>query len=252
MDLNDNNFYLVMINFLNVSYLYLGKDILSESIREKIENALIVFPFWPHTDNTNVRNCGMRFKIDCVHDDEITFWSENHALMLLSSAHLFRQYIYTYRPAILERKPTPTCLITELETVLLMQYLKVHASFEGGVYEVMSHVYLPYTISALLNLIDFSEVSEIENQALGIDNIPVEIGEDQIPLPRSKDNVQSEFMNLVSIVLTNIIKHVLVCTSDTGVVAYKYIYIYISYLLIYMHTYIYIYVYKHIYICIYI
>lgn len=71
-------------------YLHLGKDIIPESIRDKIENALLVFPFWPHAESKNVRNYGMRCRNSCVHDDEICFWSENHALMLLSSAHLFR------------------------------------------------------------------------------------------------------------------------------------------------------------------
>jgi len=45
-----------------------------------------------------------------------------------------------------------------LESRLLFRYLSVHCShhFPHGLYEVNSHVYVPYTISALLNLYDFA------------------------------------------------------------------------------------------------
>lgn len=62
---------------------------LSETIKQKIENALIVFPFWPHVESTKGKKNTNSYKENCVHSD-ITFWSENHVFMLLSSAHLFR------------------------------------------------------------------------------------------------------------------------------------------------------------------
>ena len=89
-----------VVNVLNNwNNLYIGKDILFEYYKEKIENALIEFPFWPHTHNTKIKTISMNCKTDCcVHDDQITFWSENHALMLLSSAHLFRLFFsYMHR-----------------------------------------------------------------------------------------------------------------------------------------------------------
>lgn len=72
-----------------------GKDILRESVKEKIENALIIFPFWPHDYSETAKDLScveytLKLKNDFVRNDQIKFWSENHALMLLSSAHLFR------------------------------------------------------------------------------------------------------------------------------------------------------------------
>ena len=47
-----------------------------------------------------------------------------------------------------------------LEEALLHSYINSHVEF-GGMFELNSHVYIPYTMSALLNLIDFSEDVEL-------------------------------------------------------------------------------------------
>jgi hypothetical protein len=53
------------------------------------------------------------------------------------------------------------------ECKYLLQYLDVHlhALFGKGVYEVLSHVYLPLTLSALLNLYDFAENETLKKKA---------------------------------------------------------------------------------------
>lgn len=61
----------------------------------------------------------------------------------------------------------------DLEDRLLRSFLKAHVSFKG-IYEVLSHVYLPYTLSALFNLIDFSEDEEISTLAAVLADIIVE------------------------------------------------------------------------------
>lgn len=94
--------------------------------------------------------------------DEIVFWSENHLFMTLTSAYLFYQRMEmtngVLREADWESK--------YLECRLLRKYLEIHLheSF-NGVYEVNSHVYLPFTLNALLNLYDFAVDSGIKNQA---------------------------------------------------------------------------------------
>lgn len=47
-----------------------------------------------------------------------------------------------------------------LEEALLHSYINSHVQF-GGMFELNSHVYIPYTMTALLNLIDFSEDVEL-------------------------------------------------------------------------------------------
>jgi hypothetical protein len=64
-------------------------------VKEKIENALMMFPFWPHDqseakEDVSCDDYTRKLKNDCMRSDQIKFWSENDALMLLSSAHLFR------------------------------------------------------------------------------------------------------------------------------------------------------------------
>lgn len=53
-----------------------------------------------------------------------------------------------------------------LESRLLFRYLSAHcSSLFHGLYEVNSHVYLPYSISALLNLYDFAVDTNIKQFA---------------------------------------------------------------------------------------
>jgi hypothetical protein len=121
-----------------IRFLFFDREDLSID-QDLIDQALSHFPFWPsiHTTSSNI------------------FWSENHIFMYLTSAVLFRQRA-------LERNLSSLC--GEREELLLISYLEGHASFEG-VYEVLSHTYLPYTFSALLNLYDFSNHSHLRSLA---------------------------------------------------------------------------------------
>ena len=102
--------------------------------------------------------------------DKIVFWSENHFLMTLTSCYLFRQYKWQ----LLQQQQASNNEIAEaydqlnnsLETKLLLKYLKVHCHEKfGGLYETNSFVYFPYTMSALLNLFDFSSDLAVRNLA---------------------------------------------------------------------------------------
>lgn len=72
----------------------------------------------------------------------------------------------------------------DLEEALLHSYLHAHIRFDA-IFEVNSHVYLPYSISALMNLYDFSSDQAIKSMARKVIDI--------------------------------IVKQVLLCTTDTGV-----------------------------------
>jgi hypothetical protein len=117
----------------------------------RIDQVLCDCPFWP-SDASDNRFDSMR---------RIIFWSENHIFMFLSSAVLYRQRC---------RDLDLPCMVGEKEENMLLTYLEVHVAF-GGVYEVLSHVYLPYTFSALLNLFDFSESEHIRSQADNLLNL---------------------------------------------------------------------------------
>jgi hypothetical protein len=148
---------------------------------EHIENAMMNFPFWPHTGTP--------------YPDSIVFWSENHIFMLLSSAHLFRRHIFnrqcdlwqerreresagdlnaTECDCLDERRKrlSSSMFVSDLEERLLTVYLKAHVRM-GGMYEVLSHTYLPYSLSAMMNLVDFSPNREIRDLAQRVSNIIV-------------------------------------------------------------------------------
>lgn len=119
--------------------------------QQKIKESLLNFPFWPpfFTKGKDFQN-------------SFGFWSENHALMFLSSAHLYAQKV-TEMP--IEKRNE-----FDIATRLLRSYLRVHIGRDishpfNGFYEVLAHVYYNYTFCALLNLYDFSEDSEIKEYA---------------------------------------------------------------------------------------
>jgi hypothetical protein len=140
----------------------------------RAERALTEFDaFWPHT--------GKSFP------DTIVFWSENHILMLLSSAYLFRQWQFkkvesTNPGTTLQFIPINTEQAMEID--LLKHYLSTRAAY--GMFEVLSHVYLPHSMAALLNLFDFADDPEIKT--------------------------------LASQTIDRIVQQLLLCTTDTGVV----------------------------------
>lgn len=122
-----------------------------EDVKTLIANKLSSFPFWVNGEATKGEF------------DKMVFWSENHAIMFLSSAHLFHSYA---------KKMGLSCRCSDREERLLRIYLRAHLSF-SGVYEVMSVVYLPYTMSALLNLFDFSTDEAVRSDAKALIDIIV-------------------------------------------------------------------------------
>jgi len=128
---------------------------LPDDIKSEIYAALSDFVFWPHD----------------AHDGEklqkIVYWSENHTLMLLSSAILLRQRLKMEGD---ERNICPT----DLEHHLLLCFLRAHVECSTkGVYEVLSFVYLPYTLCALLNIVDFCADEELVALATQLADIVV-------------------------------------------------------------------------------
>eukprot|EP01031_Cornospumella_fuschlensis_P027992 gene27992-33803_t len=139
-----------------IRLLFLDKGKFNDpAIREKIEvaqqricSALSSFPFWPASDDKTSQNV-----------DDIVFWSENHLFMTLGSAHLFYQYHATVHG---KQSPNYNAFVEQAFRKYLALHL--HPKF-GGVYEANSHVYLPYTMAALLNLYDFSKDESVRQQA---------------------------------------------------------------------------------------
>lgn len=78
------------------------------------------------------------------------YWSENHICMWLSSAYLLKQkYGITNAPADLDK--------------MLNHFLDLKIKY--GYYEFFSSVYFPYTLSGLLNLVDFAADPVIKQKA---------------------------------------------------------------------------------------
>ena len=128
-------------------------------LKDKIVYKLSKYPFWakpwssPKKHNDNNADFAMR---------AITFWSENHVLMHLSSAYLFFQYMHTQRSTDKTFKDSHIRKYFSFEFFeqMLSMYLEVHCPDEssdyGEIYELNSVSYWKYTIFALLNLIDFA------------------------------------------------------------------------------------------------
>ncbi len=170
-----------IISLVRVLYLLRAeskRDNSSLDAQKAICDSLNTFPYWPCRDFQTLEN------------DNLCFWSENHILMTLGSAHLVRQFNATNKTRASMQLPNPTNTLAagsganagtdrgsivpapynvdpatvEMEQMLLLSYLKAHADSEM-MFEVLSHVYIPYTISSLLNLIDFSENEAIREAA---------------------------------------------------------------------------------------
>lgn len=77
------------------------------------------------------------------------YWSENHMIMWMSSDWLLHQKYGKAIDSTLERR--------------LRHYLKLKTIY--GFYEYYSSTYAPYTLSGLLNLVDFAEDAEIKTFA---------------------------------------------------------------------------------------
>ena len=149
-----NNVDFVMITLIRILWgIALNMIVLPESdkshVIDVINEALSSAPCWP--SNTNSQN---KMKNVC-------FWSENHILMLLSTHHLYQQWKRHHGAG-------DAGSTDELEERILLLYLRAHA--EHGMYEALSHVYLPYSLCAAVNLIDYSLNAEIRMYASEIAN----------------------------------------------------------------------------------
>lgn len=151
-----------IIKIIRLLYLSNNNDInnIDDSTKNRIITTLRDFPYWSHLNEES--------------PNDVIFWSENHIIMMLSSAHLMKQYLYFHDATISKSKNKDTFLTQHhiLEEKLLKLYLEGHCKM-AGMYECLSHVYLPYTISALLNLYDFSIDDYIKTLASKILNIIV-------------------------------------------------------------------------------
>jgi hypothetical protein len=87
-------------------------------------------------------------------EDNREYWSENHMIMWMSSDWLLHEKY---------GKEVDSNLIYRLK-----HYLELKQEY--GFYEYFSSVYLPYTLSGLLNLADFAQDTEIKNLATVVAN----------------------------------------------------------------------------------
>lgn len=143
-----------------------------ENIISRIQTSLSKFPWWPAKGTGN----------DNKDIEKVCFWSENHIMMLLSSSHLFLQHAMechnrTLKEQDLESSASttnegvqffsftkPLCSANKWQEKLLRHYIDSKIQ-QGGLFETLSHVYLPYTLSALMNLIDFSDCETLRMPA---------------------------------------------------------------------------------------
>lgn len=82
------------------------------------------------------------------------YWSENHTIMWSSSAYLLEQKY-------------GTVLLPDAEKIV-EHWLDLKIKY--GFYEFFSTVYFPFTVSAVLNLVDFSENPVIQEKAVLVSN----------------------------------------------------------------------------------
>lgn len=119
-----------------------------EKAHKDILSAFEGFPFWPTEGVQNM--------------DNIVFWSENHLFMTLSAAYLYHQFRHKKHSDHVD----DAWESQYIECRLLHKYLELHLHRDfNGVFEANSHVYLPFTIIALLNLIDFAKNEALQSKA---------------------------------------------------------------------------------------
>ncbi|MCO5249251.1 MAG: T9SS type A sorting domain-containing protein [Chitinophagales bacterium] len=153
---------------------YLGQEVDRSTLNDIIENMptngefdfklvqLVRILFFSHGEYDNL----ILPAIDTIplwltpNEDTRVYWSENHAMMWLSSAWLLKEKYGIDKDPDLRKK-----IVHDLD-------LKI----DYGYYEFFSSVYFPYTLSALLNLVDFSKDREIHDKAvLATDRLLTEI-----------------------------------------------------------------------------
>jgi len=114
-----------------IRVLYFPK--VDQEVKDMINEVLIDFPFWLSKWNDG--------------DSDLVYWSENHMICHISSSYLYCQY----QGGVCD------------EEDLLFHYLETKLKF--GFYEALSPVYLPITLSALLNLVEFSQDDQIQRMS---------------------------------------------------------------------------------------
>ncbi len=138
----------------------------------RICTALNKFPFWPERIATRrgvFRTNGKDMK-------NLVFWTEHHIFLLLSSGYLFNQYML--KEVNLHLMPNnqgnhTTAVDHKKFKILLTKYLDAHCKHHISCFEVNSHVYLSYTMAALLNLLDLAEDIDIQEKSRQILNTMV-------------------------------------------------------------------------------
>jgi hypothetical protein len=173
----DSDFVIIVL--IRILYLIKESEFPNETLSsqyrdlvQKITKCFNEFPFWP-PNQADFKDSKKKKNID-----DIIFWSENHLLMILGSSYLFTQYLWKERHAIelatnnevssssSASLPDLTEVESTLEFRLLSKYLDAHChELFSGVYEVNSHVYLPYSLNALWNIYDFSLNEELRQKA---------------------------------------------------------------------------------------
>lgn len=124
-----------------VKYLFIERQDLHLT-QVLVMNLLNSFSFWPGTTESHIKSG--------------QFWSENHILLFLSSAYLFK---LKYEESCF----TNPCTVSDREVSLLKVYLRSHCQSQfAGMYEVNSPVYLPWSMCALLILYDHAYDVEIK------------------------------------------------------------------------------------------
>ena len=166
-----------------VRLLILMKKSNNQEIINRIRDILKNFHFWT-TSKHQLNN--------------VSFWSENHTFMYLSSAYIYYE-MYPWEGH-----------ATEKDKRHLLAYLHGHCHPEfQGVYEVLSAIYLPYTISALLNLYDFTR-NALED--MGITPWQTKINEESkeqgninenLIEKRSNPEIEYQIVNYQSLLLIN-------------------------------------------------
>jgi hypothetical protein len=125
-------------------------------LQNDIKTHLAMYPFWPPLE---------KFKDKDIR--KIEFWSENHLLMHLSCAYLYYQFLA------IENKDDTLQFETENKEC---QYLKIWFELhfhplmsavpgQPGIYEVFSHVYLCFTLCALMNIYDYCRNPDLKAKA---------------------------------------------------------------------------------------
>lgn len=135
-----------------------------KQFKQRICIALDQFPFWPERTSKGEAN-GKRMK-------DLVFWTEHHILLLLSSAYLFCQYMAHLPDSQGDGNASGYKHRLFRYRVLLRRYLDAYSRARDGerspstaCFEVNSHVYLSFSIAALINLVDLARDRDIRESA---------------------------------------------------------------------------------------